>query len=211
MLKGKRVLSNTIKRKIAERLVLSPSEAHEFFASDLPENLKMIPDDRLTISQDQFHLISDWWYFALLSLLKTKNFRNNVGWMASRLGLKPSLVVEAWDRLFRLGYLGRQGAKVVHKQPNLKTTDNLKDLSIRKSHLEDLKLIENSLLNVPIEFRDNYSSTFVVNKEDLPKIKEMVRVFHTQLLSKVGRESGDEVYKISVALYPLTKISENSL
>ncbi len=210
ILNGKRTFTPLIKKKIAERLMLSPQETLDFFGSDLPGKMKSTPDNRLTLSQDQFHLISEWWYFALLCLAKTKNFKNRPEWMSKRLGLSLNIVKEAWDRLFRLGYLEKKGQQIVQKQPNLKTTDNLLDLSIRKSHVEDLKIIENSLLEVPLELRDNTSCTFIIDKEDLPKAKEMIRIFQNQFLNQIGKETGDEVYKLSVALYPLTQVMEKS-
>lgn len=204
ILKGKRPLSNSIKQRIAQKLLLSPQESLEFFEKNLPEELGFSSDHRLTLSQDHFHLISDWWYFALLNLVKTRDFKNNTGWMARRLGLTLNAINEAWDRLFRLGYLERKGTQVLRKYPNIKTTDNLMDASIRKSHLSDLPLIEKSLLNVPMELRDNTSCTFVIDKKDLPKAKELIRIFQSQFLNQIGKDTGEEVYKMTVALYPLT-------
>lgn len=207
VLKGKRAFSLAMKKRIATKLMLSPQETLEFFQNDLPEKLSVEPDQRLTLSQDQFHLISDWWYFGLLNLLKTRGFKNQAAWMSRRLGLSAQVIQEAWQRLFRLGYLEQKGTKVIRKHPNIKTTDNLRDLSIRRSHLEDLKLIEGSLLDVPIDLRDNTSCTFVVDKKDLPKAKELIRIFQSQFLAEVGQESGDEVYKMSIALYPLSRVT----
>lgn len=178
-----------------------------FFQEDLPEKMSLGPDDRLTLSQDQFHLISDWWYFGLLNLLKTRDFKNNLGWMARRLGITLSAATEAWERLFRLGFLEMKGRRVTRRFTNLKTTDQLADLSIRKSHLADLALIEKSLLNLPVSVRDNTSTTFVIDRNDLPRAMEFIRVFQEQFLKQFGKECGDEVYKMSIALYPLTNVS----
>lgn len=207
VLNGKRAFTTSIKRKIADKLLLSPQETVEFFSNDLPDKMKVASDERMTLNQDQFHLISDWWYFGLLNLLKTRGFKNNPSWMARRLGLSVNTITEAWDRLFRLGYIEKQGTKIVRKQANLKTTDQLLDLSVRKSHLEDLKLIEQSLLEVPLELRDNLSCTFVVDREDLAKAREMIRIFQNQFMNQIGKETGNEVYKLSVSLYPLTEVT----
>jgi uncharacterized protein (TIGR02147 family) len=104
-----------------------------------------------------------------------------------------------------MGLLAFEGNRVVRQHPHIKTSDNLKSLSIRKSHLEDLKLIEKSLLDVPLEWRDNTSCTFVINQADLAKAKEMIRIFQSQFLTEIGKDAGDEVYKLTIALYPLTQ------
>lgn len=205
IMKGKRPLSATVKRRIADKLLLSPRETLEFFQADLPDHMKVSADTRATLDQDNFQLISEWWYFGLLNLVKIRGFKNQSQWMARRLGLSLNVVIEAWDRLFRLGYLEKMGSKILRKHPNLKTTDNLLSLSIQKSHINDLALIEKSILNDPINLRDNTSCTFVVEMTDLPHLKEMVRIFQRQVLERFGKETGDEVYKMSLAIYPLTK------
>jgi uncharacterized protein (TIGR02147 family) len=207
ILKGKRPLSNSLKLRIAPKLLLSPQETHQFFHNDLPQKIAVTSDERIALSQDQFHLISDWWYFGLLNLLKVRGFKNQTAWMARRLGLTIQTVAEAWERLFRLGYLEQKGSQVIRKHPHLKTTDNLLDLSVRKSHLMDLPLIEKSLLELPVTLRDNISCSFAFEKKDIPRAKEMIRIFESQFLNQFGKDSGDEVYKLTVALYPLTQVT----
>ena len=207
ILKGKRPLSNAVKKKMAAKLLLSPQETIDFFADDLPQKLAVGADERAQLSQDQFHLIADWWYFGILNLLKTKGFKAQAAWMANRLGLTTATVKEAWERLIRLGHIEVKGSKVTRQRPNLKTTDGLADLSIRKSHIEDLKLIEKSVLEVPLELRDNTSCTLVLDKKDLEKAKELLRIFQTQFRNQIGKDSGEEVYKLTFALYPLTKVT----
>lgn len=207
ILKGKRALSHSVKQRVAAKLLLSPKETLDFFQNDLPAQMSVAADDRLILSQDQFHLISDWWYFGLLNLLKTRGFKNQISWMARRLGLTTQIITDAWDRLFRLGYLEMKNSKVVRKQSNLKTTDNLKDISIRKAHLADLSLIEKSLADLPYQLRDNTSCTFVIDKKDLAKAKEMIRIFQNQFLNEIGKDTGDEVYKMSIALFPITQVT----
>ncbi len=208
LIKGRRPLTLSIKNRIAPKLFLSPQESIEFFKSHLPSNMGIDIDDRLVLSQDHFHLISEWWYFGLLNLIKTKGFKNQVQWMALRLGVGVHIINEAWGRLKRLGYIEENENKVIRKHPHLKTTDNLVDLSIRQSHLKDLSLIEKSLAEVDLHHRDNTSCTFVIDKKDIPKAKEMLRIFQAQFLKEIGKECGEEVYKFSMALYPLTQLKE---
>lgn len=101
ILKGKRAISTPLKKKMAEALQLSPTEQMDFFDDDLPENLKPARREYFRLSVDQFHLLSDWWHFAILNLLKTKGFRLDQGWIANRLDLPTRTVADALDRLFR--------------------------------------------------------------------------------------------------------------
>ena len=165
IMKGKRSMSPRLKKKISAVLQLSPNEQIDFFDEDLPGNLKPVRHEYFRLSVDQFHLISDWWHFAILNLVKTKGFKSDHKWIAERLGLSTKIISEAWDRLFRIGHLKRVQGKVVREYPRLETSDDFFDFSIRKAHIEDTKLIERSLLDVAIDNRDHTSMTIVMNKK----------------------------------------------
>jgi len=195
---------------MAPKLQLSPKEEVTFFASPSMAQAKssQIDQQELKLSTDQFHLISDWWHFAILNLTLTKGFKPQVSWIARRLGLPIKIVGDAWERLFRLEYLEKKGEKVVRRHPHMSTSDGLFDLSIQKAHLEDLKLIEKSLFDVPLRLRDNFSQTMPINKKDLSKAKELLRIFHDQFAANIEAPGGDEVYRLSFAFFPLTIVQE---
>jgi uncharacterized protein (TIGR02147 family) len=212
ILKGKRAISTPLKKKMAEALQLSPTEQMDFFDDDLPENLKPARREYFRLSVDQFHLLSDWWHFAILNLLKTKGFRLDQGWIANRLDLPTRTVADALDRLFRLGHLKRVGGKVAREHPRIQTTDEFFDLSIRKAHLEDTKLIEKSLQTGSLEERDHTSVTLVFSQKNMKKAKELIRLFEDQFAEEVetADEPGEEVYRLSVSFFPLTKIAKKA-
>ena len=213
MMKGKRAINPKIKKKIAAILQFSPTEKLDFFEDSLPQTLHPKKQDYYKLTTDQFHLISDWWHFAILNLVKTKGFKPNNRWIAERLGLTEKIVLEAWERLFRLGHLKRENGKVVRHFPRLETSDDLFDLSIRKAHVEDTRLIERSILDLGVDTRDHRSMTVVMNKKNMKKAKELIRLFEDQFSEQVepqGKELGEEVYRLSIAFFPLSKISTDS-
>lgn len=212
IMKGKRPLTSSLKKKIASVLQLSPAEQLDFFGDDIPSTLKPARFEYFQLSVDQFHLISDWWYFAILNLLKTKGFKPQHDWIAQRLQIPVKLVSESWDRLFRMGHLKRVKGKVIREHARIETTDNLFDLSIRKAHIEDLKLIEKSILDGHTDNRDHTSMTVVINKKNMKKAKDLIRLFQDQFSEVVevkDNELGEEVYRLSVSFYPLTNLKES--
>jgi transcriptional regulator with XRE-family HTH domain len=211
IMKGKRPLTARLKKKIAGILQLSPVEQLDFFEEDLPQNMRPARHEYFRLSEDQFHLISDWWHYAILNLVKTKGFTPDQNWIAERLGLSTKVVAEAWDRLFRLGFLKRTQGKVTREYPRIETSDDLFDLSIRKAHIEDTKLIEKSLLDVAVDLRDHTSMTLVMNKKNIKKAKEIIRLFQDQFSEEVETKGGqgEEVYRLSISLFPLTKMKEH--
>jgi len=213
MMKGKRNISPKIKKKIAMVLQLSPTEQLDFFEETLPQALRPQKQDYYKLTTDQFHLISDWWHFAILNLIKTKGFKPNNRWIAERLGLTEKIVFEAWERLFRLGHLKRENGKVVRQFPRLETSDDLLDLSIRKAHVEDTHLIERSILDLGVTTRDHRSMTIVMNKKNIKKAKELIRLFEDQFSEQIepqGKDLGEEVYRLAISFFPLTKISADN-
>lgn len=209
ILQGKRLLSSQLKRKISSHLQLSPLEEVDFFEDELPNHLKQQRLEYYKISDDQFRMISDWWHYAILNLVNTRNFTPSIPWIAQRLGLDELRVKEAWSRLFELGHLKKVGKKVIRTFARLETSDHLFNLSIQKSHLQDLELIEKSLRHVPVDLRDHTSMTVTLNKKNLKKAKELIRIFQDQFSKEIETLPGDEVYKLSVAFYPLTQNATN--
>ncbi len=207
ILKGKRALSSSQKKRMAETLQLSPQEQLDFFEDDLPENLRPVRREYFQLSMDQFHLISESWHWAILNLLRTKGFRYDQDWIAARIGQPVKVVSETLDRLFRLGHLKRSGTKVQRAHPRIETTDDFFDLSIIKAHVEDTKLVEKALHEVPGELRDNTSMTLVVNKKDLKRAKELIRIFRDKFAEEIEvpeGQLGEEVYRLCVSFFPLT-------
>lgn len=213
IMKGKRTMSPQLKKKIAAILQFSPIEQLDFFGEDLPENLRPVRHDYFRLSSDQFHLISDWWHYAILNLIKTRGFKADQSWIADRLGLPLKVVSEAWDRLLRLGHLKQSKGKISREYPRLETSDGFFDVSIRKAHIEDTQLIEKSIVEGSTEFRDHTSMTVVINKKNLKRAKELIRLFQDQFSEEIeGSLKGelpDEVYRLSISFFPLTKIPEN--
>jgi hypothetical protein len=51
--------------------------------------------------------------------------------------------------------------------------------------------------------------TLVMNKKDLVKAKELIRLFQDQFTDEIESNPGDEVYRMSIALFPLSQIQES--
>lgn len=204
ILRGKRKISRKLAARIAERLDLSPAEKRA-----LGVESKSIQPEFL-LSADTFHLISDWWHFAILNLSQTEGFRSDTNWIARRLGISGPKVREALERLERLGFIAMDAKgrwKRTHKR--LKTSDQARSSAIQKAHREDLPLIELALDEVPVALRDLSSITLTVDPRKLPRLKEMIRKFEDEFMDEAESVPGKEVYRMAVHLFPLTRIPSN--
>ena len=66
-------------KRILEGLGENPEQIHKFIEKSNPTSEF---DD---ISLDQFQVISEWYYFAILSLAETEDFKPDAKWISKRL------------------------------------------------------------------------------------------------------------------------------
>ena len=216
VLSGKRNVSLKLARQITEALMLDPQERSEIL-SLFPE--KKIPrSDRptdqvdplyLQLNADHFRMISEWHYFAILSLMKTRDFSSSSTWIGERLGLSVPQVEQALERLIRLELVERTEDGRLKRSPSrFRTTDDVVNLSVRKALFEGLDLARSALETESLERRDFTSLTLAFPSARMNEAKEMIRKFQDDFDERFESGSADEtdeVYRLSVGLYPLTK------
>jgi uncharacterized protein (TIGR02147 family) len=223
ILKGERAISKRMAERLADRLHLDPSERAEFLAP-FPEKLRRLKralsDEQareeqaearaavLRLTADQFTLISDWVHFAILSLIRTSDAQSSAAWIGGRLGVPVKRAQSALDRLKRIGLIeadtnGRW--KRVYARVN--TPDDILNVSIQKSHLEDMELARESLLRDPVDVRDFTSITMPADPALLPEVKVILRQAQDQISALMNDRKTTEVYRLANYFFPLTKRS----
>jgi uncharacterized protein (TIGR02147 family) len=204
ILKGKRKISDKLAQKIAERLNMDP-RTRDKFLNPRENSPSGEIYDFLQIEDDQFHLISEWWHYAILNLVKSDHCQHKISWFAERLELPEKTVSEALNRMLRLGMLTFQKKKYVRKQSNYKTSDNILNLSIRKSNLEDMELLRDHLATLPVEERDLTSITMLLKPEQMQEFKKWIRAAQDRFASKFETTDSSTAYRLTVGLFPLKK------
>jgi uncharacterized protein (TIGR02147 family) len=213
ILSGKRVVASKLAQKICSKLDIDLHEKSRIFyepelAKDREKN-KIGSEEIYQLSQDQFAMLSQWPHFALLSLLNTKGCQHNVDWMAERLGLSKKTLGEVLARLLRLDLVRYdQHGKLLRTKKSLKTTDDLVSYSVRKSHLGDMELAKSLLDKVGVQHRDYTSISIPTDLKTLNKAKTLIRKFQDEMMNLLWTAEADQVYKMSVYLYPLTTLKE---
>jgi uncharacterized protein (TIGR02147 family) len=214
ILNGARPVTRKLAVRVCDRLLLDPME-RALVLKKFPDRKVKAPRtaveealDYLKLSADQFKLMSEWYYFAILSLMKTADFKSDVDHVAVRLGLSRTQVQHAVETMIRLRIIELQpDGTWVRGQAGHRTTDGLRNLSIRKSHQETLELARESLTDEKFDQTDFSALTFPLDVEDLPAAKERIRKFQNELYETFNRDKKPrEVYRLAVQLFPLTKI-----
>lgn len=191
IMRGQRTTSAQLSKKISDKLgIMSPNSVFN------------------PLKDDIFQLVSDWHHFAILEFAKTKTFSTDAKSIARRLGIRPEQVQAAVERLQRLGFIKIQGKKWHVLSPNNSWTNDEQTNAGRRQlqrHLMELSL--RALDEVPFEKRDHGSITLAINKKRIPELKKRLSEIRRELgneFQKTG-EPLDEVFQITVSLFPLTR------
>jgi uncharacterized protein (TIGR02147 family) len=206
VLNGKRQVSKKMAKHVAERLLLNPGQQDallSLFEKNKKNEKRLLKT--LTVQTDQFQLISDWYHFAILSLMETKDFKSSLPWIAQRLRIGQTAAQSAIDRLKRLGFVLEDTKGKLHLTGGaLTTSDGIASSAIRKNHSQVLDIAKEVLCIVPVEKRDFTSITMAIDPSKLPQAKELIREFRDKLSAFMEAGTKREVYNLSMQLIPLT-------
>lgn len=216
-LNGKRVLSPKMVMKLADRLCLTPDQFTEL-NQKLTRDKKGIehnPDSSKKIVQlqnDQYFLVADWHYYAILCLAETKEFESDSKWIAKRLKTSQKKISEALERLLRLGLMEYNSeGKLTYQDIELSTSDDIPNTSLKKRHTENLEAAKESLFCDDVLLRDFSFATLAIDPSKLPEAKKMIREFQDKLYDFLESGEKKEVYEICMQIFPRTNISKDEV
>ena len=210
ILNGKRQVSAKIVQRISDRLYFSPKETKALL-NLFPQKKSKGKGSTAQIKEftqlgmDQFHVISDWYHFAILSLSETSGYKDEPEWLAHRLGVSVKKIKMALERLQRLNMVRRDRQGVLRATgEEFSTTDGVSNVSVRKSHSQNLELAQGSLDRDDVGFRDFTAMTMAMDPDKLEEAKKMIREFRDKLCAYLESGKKKEVYKLCVQLFPLS-------
>jgi len=198
---GKRRLSKKMAHKILEKLNLA-EETHQ----QLMEKIDSTHRYDL-IDLQNFKIISHWEHLAILNLLKLKDFIFCPVWISKRLGISKAKVEKSLERLYSSKMLTKNDDGSVQRSNNgnFKTPTDIKDMALQTFTKESFEMGIESLQNTDISKRDFSTVTLTVNQKDIPKAKKLIEEFRYKFDKEIETVPGDELYKLVVGFYPLTK------
>lgn len=225
ILRGKRPLTLKTALKIARGLNLSPAEAQKLIYLAQYEKSRSLghedvlketstprrQDESTQLTADMFHVVSDWYCFAILNLADTRHFRWNTSWIAKRLGISRPEVSVALSRLERVGLIERSlsGQYKIIKD-FVFSPCGIPSEAIRHYHRQILSKADQALDFQGIDERDITGAGFAMDPHDLPALKKELSVFLRTLSGKYSRaKRKTEVYQLELALFRLTMEANN--
>ncbi|MBF0298362.1 MAG: TIGR02147 family protein [Oligoflexia bacterium] len=209
ILRGKRHLTIKMIQRLGQKLDIDPkrmSKFHELNEKDKDNNFK-------ELIFDQFEVLSNWYYFALLELMNVKEFRNDVKWISRRLGISVTEVNLAIKKLIKL------------KMISIDENGHWRDLTGGKTNLGDpeltnqtfirfqkdiLNLSINALQAVPIAKREHSGVTMAIDSSKIAEAKILIKKFKRQLGKLLTGKNEDQVYQLQISLFPLSQNANNT-
>jgi uncharacterized protein (TIGR02147 family) len=221
ILSGKRQISAEMADKIADRLGLNPEVRQVFLQSVFNrkrasvrsrfEQTRLQPTvEYQQLSMDAFHIISDWYHFAILNLRDCDDFKCGETWIAERLNLNTSEVKLALNRLERIGMIEWKKNMWYRTQAHIATSDGVFSAGLKKGHRGILEKALASLDDVEPIDRDNTNMTMAIDPAKMPKAKEAIKKFRRKFTKdfEMGG-SRTEVYTLAIQFFPLTKVRKS--
>lgn len=213
---GKRRLTYRMATKLLSRIALEPEQARRLLEA-LPKKLRRNGQTReaelnsrpvlnyIQLSTDEFRVIADWYYLAILSLSETEGFVSDPIWIARRLGVRVDQIRTALEALLRLGLLTADGGQLRTTGKKFTTTNDVVDVSLRKNHVQGLELATQALHTVPVELREFGASIIAADPDLLPEAKSRLRELRREIsrLLEGGRKK--QVYRLQVQLFPVSQ------
>ncbi len=216
---GKRSLSVRSALKVAKTLGLTPEETQRLLfliqiekvgAEDSPA-LEAVRDSAPTpqtrnLTLDVYHIISDWYCLAILTLADCMQFSWDPAWIAKRFGISVHEVTVALERLERVGLIERSagGALSVVKDYVLSPA-GVPSEAIRNTHRQLLEKAIASLDLHSVDQREFCGVGLAFDPRQLPSVRAEVNEFLDHLVRKYSRGKRSQVYHLQFCSFPLTE------
>ncbi len=164
----------------------------------------------MSLQEDQFRVVSDWYHFAILNLAKLKRNRATPEWIAERLGISRIESRSGMLTLQRLGYLKIEKGKLVRTAVPLFFRPSDMPSALKKFQKQQLQLAERSLERDPVDKR--YITSFILptDPERLLEAKALLLKYQRKVMEFLENGNSTEVYSLSIQLFPLSHSKENS-
>lgn len=222
-LNNKKIPSVELAEQIAERLSLDP-ENHSAFVKSVStghqtRGLKKInekfhapkaedqAEKELTIAAAT--VLSGWYHTAILELTLTDNFKSDIGWIATQLGVSVIKVKLAVERMLELGLLSQEDGVLRKTDFRLTIKDkHITSGALRRRQKQWLELASVSLESDDISIRSHTSMTMAIDPKLIPEAKKMISEFNRKLCDFLEQGEKTHVYDLGIALFPLQKTGD---
>ena len=176
---------------------------------------KLSPNHKVQfIEVENYKFIKDPLNAAVLELVLTKSFKNDLTWIQSRLNLKVTQneIKESIERLIVLGHLEEtEDGDLERRSPRITSQNDIKNKALQEFHKNVCELAKTAVSEQDVLDREFYGYICNVSKKDIPEAKEWIRRMVQEFANKFEAESGtsDDIYCLQTNLFSITNNQEN--
>lgn len=204
VMNGKRLISRKLAQKILVGLKVEHQLANDLLTHFPTKQSRDKKQNKAFIDPDQFQLVSDWWYMAIMSLAETESCEACPTFLAKRFNITLEQAGAAMTILLELGYLSQENNFLKASGKYLRFSSAVPDESIKKHHRQGLELAKNALTEIQIELREFGSVTFKGDPQLLELARKKLRALRNEISTLMNTSKATEVYRLQVQLFPLT-------
>lgn len=159
-----------------------------------------------TLDLEQFESISNWHFYAIRQLTRLRDFKNDPKWIARKLRFPvPVPKIRAAIRtMLDLGHLEKTSSGLRAGRAQLATSNDIASEGLKRFHEQTLENAKTSLRSMEPSKREISGVTFAMNRDDLPKAKELIRRFQRDLCELMEKGEPNTVFHFGTTLVPLT-------
>lgn len=215
LLNGQRPLGPRVITKMALRLALPPDQLDRFLAK--PAGKAGDPKSYPNLEIDRFQIIAEWQHFAILELMKTRDFKSDAAWIAKMLKVSVHEVKASLGRLESVGMIAAATVKgkrvwrismpassTLLPSAQQKTFTTAAHRTLQKQFLE--KAID-ALEATSVDKRHQSGTTMAIDSNKLGEARDLVADFRRKMAKLLAASpTKDSVYQLSVSLFPLSTV-----
>lgn len=222
-LAGRQGLSKERAAWITQKINLAPAQSEHFW--DLIEAkfarteqakktarvraLQRTKNDKSRLSLDRFHLIADWYHFALLEILTLPQSNFSSQELAEILSISVENVESGIKRLLSLQLIeeagAHEGAKYVAKDDLTSTDEDGANHAVQIAHQQLLRMHAEAVESKPMQDRESLSVTFSIANSEWEEARAELKRAILGVLSKYGssKKTKDQVAIFSMQMIRL--------
>ena len=194
--------------------VLGTTTSHESRVAAL-ERMKRFSQFRSNNETETaaYQYLSHWYYVAIREMATTPGFCDDPEWIQERLRFQVTLkeTKDALDFLFKNNYLEKTPDGSI-KAPTdvLNCSGGIYRVGLVHFHREIMRLASDSIDKVPSEERNIMGHTCALSAENFEKARAIAEEAIQKIRDLGANQTGDSVYHLEVALFPLTTKMEKA-
>ena len=215
---GKQTLSLDLAKKILETLMvdevtrgitLQNFQEKEHKPLGGRKKFESLQDYELS-GEEADWLLGKWYRLNLLDLLTTSNFKNDIQWMARKLGITAEEVEYSLNAFEKSGLVERDTQGVWRKKSlKVRFPVSVSKKVIREHHQSQLKkaiaILESR--NLPKDFNDRLvvGLSVACNPQKLDQVREILHLALYEAAEILSEDPCTEVYQLNLQLFPQTR------